>query len=212
MTGASALTILLLFFIAIACMAFVFFLGWWVARQKDSLSPYSGAPLRRGETLSYYAKEQILRFVYEHQDYDNQLFKLNKAAYCRETGRIFPNAISWYDTVRVDWSFLKKRHKGHYVSWGSLTEKQKEYIRRHHPPLKGFQTTFSSSRPSPRELEPEYAFAKPGPLYVDVNTMNLLGWQCVPYTDFEVLIFQKPTKIITLNIDQIEKTVSPIHK
>lgn len=186
------LLLFLLFFAIIGTLVLVLVFGYWFVRQKDSLSPYTGTPMRRGETLSYYAKEQVLHFLYEKQDYQNQMFKLKDAVYCRETGRIFSNAITWYDVARVDWDFLQKRHPGHYVSWGSLTLQQQERIRRAHGSLDGFQTALSSRRPSPRDVEPEYLFLKPGPLYVDVNTMELLGWQCVPGTPLEVLIVQQP--------------------
>lgn len=174
----------------------IFFVAWWVHRQRDSLCPYTGAPLRRAEQLSYYAKEQILRFLYEHNSYENKMFKLNRAGLCRETCRIFPNALTWYDTLYVDWTFLQKRHPGSYVSWGSLTLEQQESIRRLHGSLKGYQTVFSSRNPSPREVESDYVFAKPGPLYVDVETQTLLGWKLIPGTDYEVLIVQRPPKTI----------------
>lgn len=132
-----------------------------------------------------------------HQ-YDNRIFDVKKAAICRETGRIFPECITWYDTIKVDWTFIQKRYPGTYVSWGCLTEAQQEAIRDVHETLDGFQTRFSSQTPSPRLVEAKYAFEKPGPLYVDVTTGVLVGWQCVPDTELEVLIVQKPTHIITI--------------
>lgn len=173
-----------------------FAVGWWFHTRKDSMSPYTGNPLRRGEYLSFYAKEQILRFVYEHHSYDNPMFKINQAALCRETGRLFPKALTWYGILYVDWNFIQKRRRGHYVSWGSLTYEQQLNLRRLHGSLKGYQTEMSSSRPSPRELEPKYVFIKPGPLYVDIDTHTVVGWKCVPGTDYEVLIVQRPPTLI----------------
>lgn len=183
---------LLLFFL----FAIVFAVAWWVQRQRDSLSPYTGSPLRSGEQLSFYAKEQILRYVYERSSYDNRIFSLYRAALCRETGRIFPNALTWYGTLYVDWNFIQKKRPGCYVSWGSLSFEQQQNLYRLYGSLHGFQTAFSSSRPSPREVEPEYVFAKPGPLYVDINDDTLMGWKCVPGTDFEVLIVQHPPILV----------------
>jgi methionyl-tRNA synthetase len=40
-----------------------------------------------------------------------------------------------------------------------------------------------SASPSPRAIESEFAYTKPGPLYVDINTNILLGWQVVPGTE-----------------------------
>jgi hypothetical protein len=136
--------------------------------------------------------EKVLRYLYRYKQYDNRLFDLSKASFCRETGRIFQDSITWYDTISVDWGFLQKRYPGNYVSWGSLTLEQQSDIRDRHDALDGFQTERSSRRSSPRDVEPEFAFTKPGPLYVDVNTGILLGWKEVPGTDLEVLIVQKP--------------------
>ncbi len=178
-------------------MCGVFLFAWWVTRREASLSIYSGMPLRRATDLSYSSMEKVLRFVYDMHQYDNRIFQMKKAAVCRETGRIFLDCITWYDVIKVNWSFLQKRYPGHYVSWGSLTEEQKQAIRNMHDSLEGFQTQFSSTNPSPRMIESEFAFEKPGPLYVDIQTGVLLGWKCVPGTELEVLIVQKPTHIIT---------------
>lgn len=195
-----------LFLISITLSLIIaFVVGVWIQRQRDSLSPYTGTPLRRGETLTFYSKEQILRFIYEHHSYDNRMYSLNKSSFCRDTGRIFSNSITWYDTIKVDWSFLQKRRPGNYVSWGSLTEEQQNTLIKLHGSLKGFQVNFSSKRPSPRDVEPEFALAKPGPLYVDVNTNTLMGWKSVPGTDFEVLIVQKPLQMVLP--DEINKSI-----
>jgi hypothetical protein len=187
------LTILIVFLL----LFLVFFLTWKITQQPPSLSPYTGMPLRRATCLSYYSIERILRYLYSLHQYDNKVFDIKKAALCRDTGRIFPDCVTWYDVIKVDWTFIQKRHKGNYVSWGSLSDIQKKSIETRHDTLQGFQTAYSSSNPSPRLVEDMYAFEKPGPLYVDIETGVLIGWQCVPDTDLEVLIVQKPTVIIT---------------
>lgn len=170
----------------------LFFLTAWMRKFQQGISPYTGMPLRHATDIPYASLEKILRFLFELHEYDNRIFKLSKAAMCRETGRIFPDCISWMGTVRVDWDFLKKRYPGNYVSWGSLTDAQRELIISLHDNLNGFQTEFSSPQPSPSAVEPQFAFTKPGPLYVDLHTKILLGWKKVPGTLFEVLIVQKP--------------------
>lgn len=182
---------ILLAFILV-CLAFWF--GWWVSQRSHSVSPYTGVPLRRALDLSYYSAERVLRYMYDLHQYDNRVFKLSRAAFCRETGRIFTNCITWMDTIRVDWTFLQKRYPGHYVSWGSLSSEQQRAIREAHDSLEDFQTEISSPSPAPRAIEPEYVFTKPGPLYVDIETKVLLGWKEVPGTDLEVLIVQKPIR------------------
>lgn len=181
--------LLLLVFLALVASSFF---GWWVSKGRASPCPYSGVPLRSGEELPYESKIKVLRYLYEHQDFENQMFELRKAAVSRTTGRIFPNALTWYGTIHADWSFLKKRYPGHYVSWGSLTEEQKIRLIDKHGSVTEFQTDFSSATPSPRKVEPEFALRKPGPLYVDTNTGILLGWKIVPDTELEVLVVQKP--------------------
>lgn len=190
---------LLIFLIFFILLAFCFF-EIWLNRRPSNLSPYSHFPLSRGSSLSYMASEKVLRFLYDMYQYDNRMFNLKRAAVCRETGRIFPNALTWYDTIKVKWSFLQKRHPGKYVSWGSLTPEQQEIIRSVHENLKGFQTKFSSPQAQPSAIEAKYAFTKPGPLYVDIETNILLGWKVVPGTDLEVMIVQKPTHIIITSL------------
>ena len=178
----------------------VFCFSIWASLREGCPSPYSGLPLRRGSELSYAATVSVLRYLYNYHQYDNRIFEVRKSAVCRETGRIFPNAITWYDTIKVDWSFLQKRYRGHYVSWGSLTPEQQDIVISMHESLEGFQTEFSSANPLPKAIEPRYAWEKPGPLYVDFDTKILLGWKAVPDTDLEVLIVQKPAYALSQKV------------
>lgn len=185
--------VLIASFLALGC--FTWF-SWRMTWKKIDVSPYTGLPLRYARDIGYHRAEQIYRFLHDLHQYDNRLFDLKKASFCRETGRIFPESVTFFDSIRVDWNFLQKRLRGDYVSWGSLTTEQQMAIRKQHYSLEGFQTDSSSSIALPRMVEPEFAYAKPGPLYVDISTGTLLGWKQVPGTDFEVLIVQKPQKII----------------
>lgn len=177
-------------------------MNWWFTANSVSNSPYTGRPMRRGSDLHYMTVEKMLRYLFDRHDYYNRMFDWRHAAFCRDTGRIFPDCKRWYGAYKVDWSFLQKRHPGQYVSWGSLTEEQRLIIRDRHDTLEGFQTEFSSSIAKPEKVEKEYAFMKPGPLYVDLETGILLGWKCVPDTELELLIVQKP----------VEKYLPGIHK
>ena len=187
-------------FLAVAILAtfallfLVFWLTWLSSRRENALSPYTGLPLRRATDLSYHTCEKVLGYLYDLKQYDNRIFRLSKAAYCRETGRLFPNCIDFLDHIYLDWSFLNRRYPGVYVSWGSLTLQQQKAIRDIHGSLEGFQTEESSPTPSPRLIEPEYCFTKPGPLYVNFTTKELLGWKIATDTDIEVLIVLKPIK------------------
>lgn len=185
------LIILLAFLLVLA----MFIVGAWIKRHEVALSPYTGLPLRKGENLPFEGKKKILQFLFNRYEYDNRIFELKRSGICRDTGRIFPNCVTWYGTMHIDWTFLQKRHPGHYVSWGSLTDGQQIHLRDSHLSLEKFQTAVSSPEPAPRAITPEFAFAKPGPLYVDLDTKILLGWQCVPDTEFEVLILQKPREL-----------------
>lgn len=193
--------IVFVFFIFLLLIAF-FGYSIWVSRTTTTLSPYTGLPLRSGAEINWMTAEKVLRFLYNMNDYHNRMFDVTRAGFCRETGRLFPDALNWYGVIKVDWSFLNKRFPGRFVSWGSLTEDQKLKISDRHRSLEGFQTKYSSSTPSPRKLEPLYAYAKPGPLYVDVDTGVLLGWKCVPDTELEVLIVQKPQEIYIPGINK----------
>lgn len=185
--------------------AFSFFFERWRSRHLTSSSPYSGLPLRRATDVPEEIREKILKYLYDLHQYDNQMFDPAKAAVCRETQRIFPDAVTWYDTIKVDWSFLQKRHPGNYVSWGSLSVEQQREVMLEHDSLDGYQLQISSPYLSPRVVEPQYAYTVPGPLYVDLEKKTLLGWKVVPQTDFEILIVQKPRKKIDFHKEYIEK-------
>lgn len=180
--------------VAFGLLFLFFWLNWWMAQKMQGVSPYTGIPLRRLTDTSYYSLEKVLHYLHSYQEYDNRIFKLKKASFCRDTGRIFQDSINFLDLIKVEWNFLRKRHPGNYVSWGSLTIEQQKAISQAHDSLKDFQTLHSSPSPAPRSIEPEYCYIKPGPLYVDINTYTLLGWKIVPGTPLEVLIVQKPKK------------------
>lgn len=184
----------ILILVSFLALFFLYFWGAWIQAHQTDKSPYTGLPLRRGTDLPYESAKKILLFLYERHEYDNRIFDIKKAAYCRETGRVFPDCVTWYNTVHLDWSFLIKRFPGSFVSWGSLSDIQQTIILDSHESLEGYQTAKSCPKPAPSEITREYAYLKPGPLYVDVNTKIVLGWQIVPDTDFEVLIVQRPTK------------------
>jgi len=184
----------LIFFVFAALLAY-FVLNLIKDRSQKGLCPYTGKPLRRGEDLPVSSRERVLKYLFDMHDYHNRLIDFKKAAFCRETGRIFSDAIISFGRISVDWSFLQKRFPGNFVSWGSLSLESKTALMEKHGSLKAFQTEFSSSRPSPKDVEEEYANEKPGPLYVDPDTGVLLGWQEVPETNLEVLIVQKPKQI-----------------
>jgi hypothetical protein len=183
-----------LILVSFAFLAFLFWIGWRISQRTQAVSPYTGVPLRRTSEISYYSAEKILRYLYDLRQYDNRIFKLSKSAFCRETGRIFQDCVTIFDTIKIDWTFLQKRYPGNWISWGSLSKEQQDAIREVHTSLEKFQTIESSPTPAPRLIESEYVYTKPGPLYVDLETKVLLGWQVVPGTEFEILIVQKPIK------------------
>lgn len=184
----------LIFFAVLLGLGWFSWFGWRMTNKID-VSPYTGLPLRFGRDIGYYQSEKIYSFLFEIKQYDNRMFDLAKASFCRDTGRIFANSVTWLGSIRVNWNFLQDRLKGQYVSWGSLTREQQQEIIRRHDSLDGFQTDISSPTPIPKHIEPQFAYTKPGPLYVEVTSGTLLGWKSVPGTDFEVLIVQKPTKV-----------------
>lgn len=177
-----------------ALLVLLFWFSWRSATKAQGVSPYTGFPLRRATELPYYAVEKVFQYLNSYHQYDNRIFLLRRASFCRETGRIFQESVTWYDVIKINWNFLRKRYPGNYVSWGSLTRDQQQEIREAHETLEGFQTDLSSPNPQPRAIHSEYIYTKPGPLYVDFDKKILLGWKEVPGTELEVLIVQKPVK------------------
>lgn len=175
-------------------LLYYFFMGLKHNSTEICLSPYTGYPLRKASDIHWETKEKVLRFLYRKKDFANRIFDFERAAMCRETGRIFPDCINWWGKINLDWTFINKRFPGNYVSWGSLNRDQQDFIRDKHLSLEGYQTHYSSQNPSPKKVEREYALMKPGPLYVDLETGILIGWKCVPDTDLEVLTVQRPSE------------------
>lgn len=197
-----------LFTIVVVLIFFAFLAYFWwnflLNSKKNCPSPYSGLPLRRGLDIPSPIRDKIMHYLRNLHQYDNRPFDFNKAAFCRETRRIFIDAVTWYNVIKVDSRFLQKRHPGVYVSWGSLFEEQQRDFLEVHGSLEGFQTEISSPEPSPRSITPEYAFAIPGPLYVDLTSKTVLGWKIIPGTNFELLIVQYPQKKIMYNAAYVE--------
>ncbi len=190
------LVVLLVLLVVFGLMGALAWWNWQYSVEIDAISLYAKSPLRRVQDLSYGAIGKVYLYLTSYHQYDNRMFNIQRITYCRETGRIFPDSIDIFGRVHLNWTFLNKRHRGTWVSWGSLTQAQQESIRRAHTSLEDYQTQFSSPQPSPRAIEPQYAMSKPGPLYVDIETKTLLGWKVVPGTDLEVLIVQKPKYMV----------------
>ncbi|MDB2613655.1 hypothetical protein N9Y92_00670 [Chlamydiales bacterium] len=183
--------LLLIFFF----MILIVYLGWYLSRNpKIAVSPYTDLPLRKAELLPFKTKKKVYLYVQKFYEYDNTPFKFNRASFCRETGRIFPDSVSFFGKIKLDWTFLLRRHPGTWVSWGSLSSDFQRQIRNRHDEILPFQMDYSSENPSPSVIEPKYSFSKPGPLYVDITSGVLMGWLVVPETQVEVLIIQKPVR------------------
>lgn len=192
----------LVLFLVLAGLIFYFYHNFWRVDLKSGLSPYTGMPVRPARELTYYTKDKIYAYLRGLAEYENRPFDFDQAALCRDTGRIFPDCATWLGGYSLDWSFLRKRYKGNFVSWGSLTEERKKEIKKMHDPLDGYQVLFSSKNPSPRHVEEDFALMKPGPLYVDPDTGVFLGWKIVPDTELEVMIVQKPRKTHMVTLKQ----------
>jgi hypothetical protein len=181
-----------IFFLVVVSILVFLWLGWLLTSRRDSVSPYTGMPLRRGSDLSYGTMLKIYKYMEQYKTYDNKMFRVLRSAIDRETGRIFPNCVTWYGTIKVDWFFISKKCPGTYVSWGSLSREEQNEIINRHDSLEGFQTSYSCPRPLPSEITNDYIYTKPGPLYVDKHTGVLVGWKRIPDSDLEALIVQRP--------------------
>lgn len=145
-----------------------------------------------GVDLPFSIKRQIEEFVKSLPQPENKPFDMTKAAICRETGRIIRDCVVRGEIVRLGSRFLRDRYPGNWVSWGSLSEEKRGLIKLHHREIFGYQMEHSTKNRDPEQMEQYYAVMKPGPLYVDVTTNILLGWQIVPGTNFEVLVIKNP--------------------
>ncbi len=178
--------------LVVGLMIAALWIGWRWDKRRPPTGPYGHLPLRSAAELPYATIGKIYLYLTGLHQYDNRMFSIHRAAVCRITGRIFPNAIDIFGRITCDWTFLQKKVPGNYISWGSLNDTQQAAVKRAHASLEGFQTKMSSPEPSPRAATEEYLLTIPGPLYVDLESLVLLGWKQVPGTEVEVLIVQHP--------------------
>jgi hypothetical protein len=188
-------------FLFVLILCFLLWFGRWVSKNRGSVCPYTKKPMMLGVDLPVSFARQVEEFMKSQPQPENEPFDCCKSAICRETGRIFPNAIKRGEIIWLDWSFLEKRFPGNWVSWGSLPLDKQGVIKLCHTSLDGFQTEKSAPQQLPEHIGQDYIYTKPGPLYVDVAKKTLLGWKCVPGTYLEVLIVQKP------QYDSIDETI-----
>jgi hypothetical protein len=155
-------------------------LGWWLVNRSGSRSPYTGSVIGKGTDILFPAVRRIHDFLEKKNSVDNLPFSLEKAAVCRQTGRIFPDSINTFGVVRIGRKYVSGYRSGDYRRWADLTAGEREHFLRAHGQLEGYQTVADDP------------IARPGPLYIDIKCGTAVGWQCVPGTDLEVLIVQKP--------------------
>lgn len=187
------LTMIVVVLFLATVMGGLLWIGWWSANRRGTVSPYSGEPMAKGEDLAFSAIQSVEDYLMTvPQPGVNPKIDFMRSAICRRTGRIFPESITRFGTIKLNWSFLNRRHPGTWVSWGSLSESEQALIRSRHLSLDGYQIETSCSLPRPEAVDAYHGLGKPGPLYVDLGTLTLMGWKCVPGTSLEVLIVSLP--------------------
>ncbi len=188
LSSSSLILFFALFLFVVVLLALLIGFGWWWSARQGTQSPYGGGFMRRGSELEYSALEKVHHFWAGLDSMPNPPLDLKKAFICARTGRIF--------TAGLGKDFLYKRAgdwiSGPLISWGSLDESQKSILKRMHESLDGFNTERSSRKRRPEHTEKEFWDLKPGPLYVNLSTACLVGWKCVPGTNLEVLVIQRP--------------------
>jgi hypothetical protein len=192
-TGFKAIFILV---VALVGVLFVLFSLLWVGWKEEAIrgdrSPYAKCPMRLGVDIAKTVARMVNAFLKDFPGEDNPPIDFEKAAYCPETGRIFPGCVSSTEKVSLSWDFIVRRMNGTFISWGAISEEEQGVIKLLHDSLEGFQVAKSSKKLRPQDVEETYAFLSPGPLYIDRRTKVLMGWKKVPGTSFEVLIVQRP--------------------
>lgn len=188
-----AALVLFVTLVGVALILLLFlFLGFRREVVKGKRCPYCGAILQFGSDVANSIQQHVNAYVHAFSEEDNPEIDFSKAAICPTSGYIFQECVVRNNRVTLDWSFLSKRLKGSFISWGALPEEEKGIFRLLHLSMEGYQTEKSSPTIQPDRVEEEYARLIPGPLYVDRNTKILMGWVRVPGTNFQVLIIRRP--------------------
>ena len=153
--------------------------------EQRGKSPYGNfSSLRKVEDLQF-EQFSLAELYLQKLGPKQRKWNLEKALVCEQTGRIFPSIAKKWIRFSVSKTFLSNLYPGKWVIWENLGERQKEHVMKTHQSLKGYNLSYQNP------------FAKPGPLYVDLNSGSLLGWKCVQETDLEVIVFQAPNDLET---------------
>lgn len=174
----------ILLFTGLICLFFA--IGWYFTNRPGTVSPYSKRPMAPGSAISFRSIEKIEEFFDEIQSPENHTFDLERAAVCRQTGRIFPNALTKFDVVTLNRDFLSSVCPGNYIDFETLGPRERAIILAKHQDLEGFQIGDQRTK----------LYGEPIPsLYVDIATNTLIGWKNVPGTELQVLVVQKPRNV-----------------
>jgi hypothetical protein len=182
--------------IALLLFAVVFGIGYWITQRPHTRSPFTDSPLLSASNLSFQAMQKVHSFVHALPLGSICKLDLNEAGVCRQTGRIFPNCTNRFGIVILPKNYLELYYPAKLIPWSALSSEQQTLIRQQHITLEKFQISwYNSSQPSVNSkfiYDSSYLLTKPGPLFVDLATATLVGWQCVPDTELELLIIQRP--------------------
>ena len=180
------------FFGILIILISLLWIGWKKEGRRGDTCPYTRESMRLGCDVAASLAAHVNAYLQEQQKPDNPDIDFGCAAFCPKTGRIFPHCVQAGEQISLSWDFIRRQYKGSFVSWGSLSEEERGIVKLLHEYVEEFQTEQSSPMLRPEEIEEEYAFLAPGPLYIDKATKVLVGWKKVPGTYFEVLVVQKP--------------------
>lgn len=191
--------VLTTFLLLLALFAFMYlfvFVGWRKTHRKGSLCPYAGVPLVYAKDLPASSRQIIDHTLAQYSAELNPPIDWSLAAICTKTGRLFTQCVAVSGTIYLDWNFLKKRAPGEWVSWGALTPEHQGEIYSLYRDMSFYQTDLCSPDAQPSRTNSFYAMTRPGPLYVNPHTNELLGWVSVPDTSYEILIHSRPDNLL----------------
>ncbi len=172
----TALLYFLFALMGLVAIALFFVIGWYFCIRSGSRSPFTGQPFCKGRDLPYPSACNVYTFLQEYESPLNPLFSLHTSAVCRDTGRIFPNSLNTFGVIKVSKNYLNQRMKASWVSWDKLDEEDKQRVQLAHTSLEDFSLEEKSS------------------LFLDPESLILIGWRSVPNTELAVLQVQQPNE------------------
>ena len=112
--------LLIFLFVSLLLLYSIFLCGWLFFCRNNDSSPYARVSLLSSDSLSFFAVERVVDFLYSIRSVENPVFDISKVGVCKCTRRIFTDCVNVFGRISLNKNFLKKRYVGNWIDWNDL--------------------------------------------------------------------------------------------